>query len=99
MQMHEFLLTKFLCVITDAAKTGVAQETIQNTIRRGSKTMVEQEARQVLGVTESSSWEEILQVLFYPISGVQPLHICFHGFLAVPAFLCFLTQSKFFKAT
>ncbi|XP_050220851.1 mitochondrial import inner membrane translocase subunit PAM16 like 2-like isoform X2 [Mercurialis annua] len=45
----------------DASKSGVAQETIQNTIRRGSKVMTEQEARQILGVTEQTSWEEIIQ--------------------------------------
>lgn len=48
-------------MITDASKSGVAQETIQNTVRRGSKAMMEQEARQILGVTEQSTWEEILQ--------------------------------------
>ena len=50
-------------MITDASKSGVAQETIQNTIRRASKTMMEQEARQVLGVTEQSSWEEVLKAM------------------------------------
>lgn len=48
-------------MIVDASKSGVAQETINNIVCRGSKTMDEQEARQVLGVTESSTWEEILQ--------------------------------------
>eukprot|EP00262_Sarcandra_glabra_P022213 TRINITY_DN9771_c1_g1_i1.p1 TRINITY_DN9771_c1_g1~~TRINITY_DN9771_c1_g1_i1.p1 ORF type:complete len:116 (+),score=26.32 TRINITY_DN9771_c1_g1_i1:224-571(+) len=47
--------------LTNASKSGVAQETIQNTIHRASKTMAEQEARQILGVTAESSWEEILQ--------------------------------------
>ncbi|XP_050217706.1 mitochondrial import inner membrane translocase subunit PAM16 like 2-like [Mercurialis annua] len=46
--------------LTNASKSGVAQETIQNTIRRGSKVMTEQEARQILGVTEETAWEEIL---------------------------------------
>ncbi|KAL5990608.1 hypothetical protein ACLOJK_011511 [Asimina triloba] len=62
------LLNAYICPdsavaweIVDASKTGVAQETIQNTVRRASKTMTEQEARQILGVSESSSWEEILQ--------------------------------------
>ncbi|KAJ6343430.1 hypothetical protein OIU76_005212 [Salix suchowensis] len=45
----------------DASKSGVAQETIQNTIRRGSKVLTEQEARQILGVTEETSWEEIMK--------------------------------------
>ncbi|KAK1567356.1 hypothetical protein Q3G72_011222 [Acer saccharum] len=46
--------------LANASKSGVAQETVQN-IRRGSKLMAEPEARQILGVTEKSSWEEILQ--------------------------------------
>ncbi|XP_076885476.1 mitochondrial import inner membrane translocase subunit PAM16 like 2-like [Bidens hawaiensis] len=45
--------------LQNASKTGVAQETLQNAVRRGSKIMTEQEARQILGVTEQSSWEEI----------------------------------------
>uniref|UniRef100_A0ACD5TJF9 Uncharacterized protein n=1 Tax=Avena sativa TaxID=4498 RepID=A0ACD5TJF9_AVESA len=44
----------------DANKTGVAHEAINN-IRRSSKAMTEQEARQILGVTEQSTWEEIAQ--------------------------------------
>ncbi|KAL8232384.1 hypothetical protein R6Q57_002162 [Mikania cordata] len=47
--------------LQNASKSGVAQETIQNAVRRGSKVMTEQEARQILGVTEQSSWEEIAQ--------------------------------------
>ncbi|KAI4338863.1 hypothetical protein MLD38_023872 [Melastoma candidum] len=47
--------------LANANKTGVAQETIQNTIRRASKAMTEQEARQVLGVSEETAWEEILK--------------------------------------
>ncbi|XP_065864994.1 mitochondrial import inner membrane translocase subunit PAM16 like 2 [Euphorbia lathyris] len=46
--------------LTNAAKSGVANETVQNTFRR-SKVMTEQEARQILGVTEETSWEEILK--------------------------------------
>lgn len=45
----------------DASRTGVAGETVQNAVRRG-KTMFEQEARQVLGVGEESTWEEVLKV-------------------------------------
>ncbi|KAJ9558857.1 hypothetical protein OSB04_013471 [Centaurea solstitialis] len=45
--------------IQNASKSGVAQETLQNAVRKGSKVMTEQEARQILGVTEQSSWEEI----------------------------------------
>ncbi|GLT39918.1 hypothetical protein SLA2020_140840 [Shorea laevis] len=46
--------------LANAAKSGVAQETVQN-IRRAGKVMTDTEARQILGVTEQSSWEEILQ--------------------------------------
>ncbi|CAL5347842.1 unnamed protein product [Camellia sinensis] len=45
--------------LANASKSGVAQETIQNTVRRASKIMTEQEARQILGVSEQSTWEEI----------------------------------------
>lgn len=45
--------------LANASKSGVAQETLQNAVRKGSKTMTEQEARQILGVTEKSTWEEI----------------------------------------
>ncbi|KAF9615008.1 hypothetical protein IFM89_021562 [Coptis chinensis] len=47
--------------LTNASKSGVAQETIQNTVRRGIRPMTEQEAREILGVTEGSSWQEIMQ--------------------------------------
>ncbi|XP_010524127.1 PREDICTED: mitochondrial import inner membrane translocase subunit tim16 [Tarenaya hassleriana] len=47
--------------LANASKTGVAQEAMQNAARRAGKVMTEQEARQVLGVTEQTSWEEILQ--------------------------------------
>ncbi|KAI3420690.1 uncharacterized protein J3R85_012484 [Psidium guajava] len=47
--------------LANASKTGVAQETLQNTVRRASKAMTEQEARQILGVTEETAWEEILK--------------------------------------
>ncbi|KAK6782710.1 hypothetical protein RDI58_020506 [Solanum bulbocastanum] len=46
--------------LSNASKNGVAQEAVQN-IKRASKTMTEAEARQILGVTEDSSWEEIVQ--------------------------------------
>nr|GLL32787.1 mitochondrial import inner membrane translocase subunit PAM16 like 2-like [Ipomoea trifida] len=45
---------------SDASKSGVAQEAAQNIIRTG-KVMTETEARQILGVTENSTWDEILQ--------------------------------------
>lgn len=50
----------YLLPLPDANKTGVAHEAINN-IRRASKTMTEQEARQILGVSENSTWEEIVQ--------------------------------------
>ncbi|XP_074301775.1 mitochondrial import inner membrane translocase subunit PAM16 like 2-like isoform X3 [Silene latifolia] len=46
---------------TDASKTGAAQEAMQNTVRRASKAITEQEARQILGVTENAAWEDILK--------------------------------------
>ncbi|OAY80134.1 mitochondrial import inner membrane translocase subunit PAM16 like 2-like [Ananas comosus] len=46
--------------IENANKTGVAHEAINN-IRRGSKALTEQEARLILGISEQSTWEEILQ--------------------------------------
>jgi hypothetical protein len=42
----------------------VAHEAINN-IRRASKTMTEQEARQILGVSENSTWEEIVKVCYF----------------------------------
>lgn len=45
--------------LENASKNGVARETVNN-IRR-SKIMDEQEARQVLGLKEHASWEEVLQ--------------------------------------
>ncbi|CAH2063563.1 unnamed protein product [Thlaspi arvense] len=47
--------------IANASKSGVAQEAMQNTVRKAGKAINEQEARQILGVTEKTSWEEILQ--------------------------------------
>ncbi|XP_030470307.1 mitochondrial import inner membrane translocase subunit PAM16 like 2-like [Syzygium oleosum] len=47
--------------LANASKTGVAQETVQNAVRRASKAMTEQEARQILGVSEETAWEEILK--------------------------------------
>uniref|UniRef100_A0A0A9GIL5 Uncharacterized protein n=1 Tax=Arundo donax TaxID=35708 RepID=A0A0A9GIL5_ARUDO len=46
--------------IVNANKTGAAQEAL-NGIRRASKAMTEQEARQILGISEQSTWEEIVQ--------------------------------------
>ncbi|GJX17420.1 mediator of RNA polymerase II transcription subunit 14 [Tanacetum coccineum] len=47
------------------SETGVAQETLQNAVCRGSKGMSELEARQILGVTEKSSWKDIAQASTY----------------------------------
>ncbi|KAE8803289.1 mitochondrial import inner membrane translocase subunit tim16 [Hordeum vulgare] len=47
--------------IVNAQRTGAAQEAV-NGIRRASKAMTEQEARQILGISEKTSWEEIVQV-------------------------------------
>ncbi|KAJ4981723.1 hypothetical protein NE237_032560 [Protea cynaroides] len=55
------LVQAYRQALQNASKSGVAQETIQNTMRRASKTMTEQEARQILGVAENTAWEEVLQ--------------------------------------
>uniref|UniRef100_A0A7C9DWV8 J domain-containing protein n=1 Tax=Opuntia streptacantha TaxID=393608 RepID=A0A7C9DWV8_OPUST len=47
--------------LANASKTGAAQEAMQNTVRRASRAITEQEARQILGVSENASWEEILK--------------------------------------
>ncbi|CAN6585666.1 unnamed protein product [Malus baccata var. baccata] len=54
------VLRAYQQAISNASKNGVANEAVKN-IRRASKIMAEPEARQVLGVTERASWEEILQ--------------------------------------
>lgn len=53
--------TYFYPTTADASRNGVAQEAVQN-MKRASKTMTDVEARQILGVTENASWEEIMQV-------------------------------------
>lgn len=52
-------------ILADASKTGAAQEAVQNAVRNAGKVINEQEARQILGVTEKTSWEEILQVKIF----------------------------------
>ncbi|KAK9724922.1 hypothetical protein RND81_05G108900 [Saponaria officinalis] len=47
--------------IINASKTGAAQEAVENTVRRASKALTEQEARQILGVPNTAAWDEILQ--------------------------------------
>ncbi|KAI3936455.1 hypothetical protein MKW92_003897 [Papaver armeniacum] len=47
--------------LNNASKSGVAQETLQNAVHKVTKTMTEAEARQILGVSEKTSWEEVLK--------------------------------------
>ncbi|KAM0946299.1 putative mitochondrial import inner membrane translocase subunit Tim16 [Dioscorea sansibarensis] len=54
------VLQAYRKAIENANKSGVTKETIQN-ISRMRKTMTEEEARQILGISEQSSWDEILQ--------------------------------------
>ncbi|XP_062231720.1 mitochondrial import inner membrane translocase subunit PAM16 like 2-like [Phragmites australis] len=54
------VLQAYRQAIVNANKTGAAQEAI-NGIRRVNKAMTEQEARQILGISEQSTWEEIVQ--------------------------------------
>ena len=54
------MLQAYRQAIVNANKTGAAQEAIHG-IRRASKAMTEQEARQVLGISEQSTWAEIMQ--------------------------------------
>lgn len=49
--------------LADASKSGVAREAMHN-IKRGIRGLTEPEARQILGVTEKSSWDEVLKVCF-----------------------------------
>ncbi|KAK3164121.1 hypothetical protein QOZ80_1AG0012950 [Eleusine coracana subsp. coracana] len=54
------MLQAYRQAIVNANKTGAAQEAI-NGIKRASKAMTEQEARQILGISERSTWEEIVK--------------------------------------
>ncbi|KAM5569988.1 mitochondrial import inner membrane translocase subunit PAM16 like 2 [Rosa sericea] len=47
--------------LANASKSGVAQETLQNAARKAGKVMTEQEARQILGISEGTTWEEVLK--------------------------------------
>ncbi|CAK9177503.1 unnamed protein product [Ilex paraguariensis] len=58
--MARALVQAYRQALANASRNGVAHEAVQN-IRRASKTMAEPEARQILGVTEHSAWEDILQ--------------------------------------
>eukprot|EP00243_Klebsormidium_subtile_P002948 TRINITY_DN16031_c0_g1_i1.p1 TRINITY_DN16031_c0_g1~~TRINITY_DN16031_c0_g1_i1.p1 ORF type:complete len:118 (-),score=21.56 TRINITY_DN16031_c0_g1_i1:184-537(-) len=46
--------------IINGTKAGVAEQ-VKNTVGRGSKTMSLHEARQILGIKEEASWEDIIQ--------------------------------------
>ncbi|CAL5444342.1 unnamed protein product [Camellia sinensis] len=58
--MARALVQAYRQALANASRNGVTAEAVQN-VRRVSKIMAEPEARQILGVTEHSSWEEILQ--------------------------------------
>lgn len=58
--MGRAVLQAYRKALENASKNGVARETINN-VRRSSKAMTEQEARQILGLSEQASWEEVLQ--------------------------------------
>lgn len=72
------MIVNILVSCVDANRSGVAQETVQNMAHRVVKTMTETEARLVLGVNESTPWEEVLKVGFFlrfhmswPLCGLQ----------------------------
>lgn len=54
------VLQAYQKALQNANRTGVANETIHN-MRRATKGMTEQEARQILGMSEKSTWKEIEQ--------------------------------------
>lgn len=67
-----FVLVLFVLMVTelfghmclsDASKSGVAQEAMHS-LKRGIRGLTEPEARQILGVTDKSSWGEVLKVCF-----------------------------------
>ncbi|KAI5350546.1 PREDICTED: mitochondrial import inner membrane [Prunus dulcis] len=55
------LVQAYRQALQNASKSGVAQETLQNAVRRSSKVMTEQEARQILNVSETTTWEEVMK--------------------------------------
>jgi mitochondrial import inner membrane translocase subunit TIM16 len=73
-----------ISIFVDANKTGAAQEAI-NGIKRAGKTMTEQEAWQILGISEQSTWEEITKVcdivlpLNIPLQRLFSYHILYLG--------------------
>uniref|UniRef100_A0A1D1Y652 Mitochondrial import inner membrane translocase subunit tim16 n=1 Tax=Anthurium amnicola TaxID=1678845 RepID=A0A1D1Y652_9ARAE len=58
--LRRALVQAYYKALENANKTGVARDVAQN-VHRASKVMCEQEARQILGITEQSTWEEVLQ--------------------------------------
>lgn len=62
-------------VVTDAAKNGITKDTVQNNVRRASK-LTEREARQILGVTEETPWEEIVKVSLSFVSQLLSIFVC-----------------------
>ncbi|ONI29124.1 hypothetical protein PRUPE_1G182500, partial [Prunus persica] len=54
----KWLLHIYLHYFVHASKSGVAQETLQNSVHRSTKVITEQEARQILNVSERTTWEE-----------------------------------------
>ncbi|CAL1375431.1 unnamed protein product [Linum trigynum] len=46
--------------LQNASKNGVAREAVEN-MKKVGKAMSESEARQILGVSENASWEEIIK--------------------------------------
>ncbi|KAG6420759.1 hypothetical protein SASPL_117297 [Salvia splendens] len=75
--------------LANASKTGAAHEAVQ-TMKRGSKMMTESEARQILGVTEDTPWEEIVKfessfgmTLKISLNFLRGMTSCLRGILRV----------------
>ncbi|XP_039037870.1 mitochondrial import inner membrane translocase subunit PAM16 like 2-like [Hibiscus syriacus] len=67
--MYQSFECKF---IADAAKSGVTHETLQN---GAGRVMTEHEARQILGVSEDATWEEITKASILSISFCFPFQL------------------------
>nr|KJB37942.1 hypothetical protein B456_006G227700 [Gossypium raimondii] len=63
--------------LANAAKSGVTHETLQNAARRAGKVMTEQEARQILGVSEDTAWEEMMKASISCIVFSFPFSVAF----------------------
>ncbi|KAL0789488.1 hypothetical protein Bca101_005734 [Brassica carinata] len=61
--------------LANASKSGVAQEAMHS-LKRGIRGLTEPEARQILGVTEKSSWGEVLKTFFFVELDPQWAGIC-----------------------